>query len=60
MGAKRKLNGISPDTRPKTVTAIPLTKAEWAKVGELMDEIDATQGYLFAEAMRGWLKRRKA
>ena len=60
MGAKRKLNGIGPGTRPKTVTAIPLTKEDWDKVGALMDKIDCTQGYLFKIAMEQWLGRRKS
>jgi len=60
LGARRKNSGINPYTRPKGVSAITLTKEEWARVAALQEKYDATAGYLFAQAMRQWMGRRNA
>lgn len=59
MPGKRKLNGIGPDTRPKTINSVTLTKEEWAEIDRLMDELDATKGYVAAMLIRDGLKRKR-
>lgn len=59
MPGKRKLNGVGPDTRPKTINCVTLTPEEWLEVDRLMDELDATKGYVAATLIRDGLKRRR-